>query len=86
MLLLDEPTQGVDAVARQEVYRLVREAAGQGAAVLVASSDFGELALLCHRALVLRQGRITAEVAGPDLDEARLTALVQSAGDLGRRA
>ena len=81
VLLLDEPTQGVDAVARHEVYRAVRDAAGQGAAILVASSDFEELALICHRALVLRQGRITAEVAGSDLDETRLTALVQSPGD-----
>ena len=78
-LLLDEPTHGAGAVARQEVYRLVREVAQRGAAVLVASSDFEALALLCHRALVLRQGRITAEVAGPDLDEARLTALLAGA-------
>ncbi len=86
VLLLDEPTQGVDAVARQEVYRLVRQAADQGAGILVASSDFEELALLCDRALVLRQGRVTAEVAGHDLGEARLTALVQSAADGDQRA
>jgi ribose transport system ATP-binding protein len=84
-LLLDEPTHGAGAVARQEVYRLVREVARRGAAVLVASSDFEALALLCHRALVLRQGRITAEVAGQDLDEARLTALLAGA-DHGRDA
>lgn len=65
VLLLDEPTQGVDIGARNEIYALVRRAAQSGMAVLVASSDFDELAQLCHRALVVSKGRIVQNVGGP---------------------
>jgi ribose transport system ATP-binding protein len=79
LLLLDEPTQGVDVLARAEVHRLVRAAAETGCAVLVASSDHEELATLCHRVLVLADGRVVAELpcwsAGPD----RITRLTQYA-------
>ena len=57
VLLLDEPTQGVDIGARAEIYRLLGEFAAGGGAVLVASSDPAELVTLCERVLVLGQGR-----------------------------
>src|SRR5690606_1479778 len=78
LLLLDEPTQGVDVMSRADIYRTVREAAGRGCAVLVASSDQIELCALCDRVLVLRDGRVAAELIGPDLTADRLTALTQS--------
>lgn len=59
--LLDEPTRGVDMAARRAIYSLLREFAAQGAGVLVASSDYEELAELCDRVLVLSCGRITGE-------------------------
>jgi ribose transport system ATP-binding protein len=72
VLLLDEPTQGVDIGARLEIWGLVRRAVQEGAAALVVSSDFEELADLCDRVLVLRGGRIAAEVAGAELAPDRL--------------
>lgn len=65
LLLLDEPTQGVDIGARNEIHDLIRAAADAGTAVLVVSSEFGELAALAHRAVVVSQGRIVASLAGP---------------------
>jgi ribose transport system ATP-binding protein len=58
VLLLDEPTQGVDVGARAEVHRIIDEAAAHGMGALVASTDDEELVRLCHRVLVLQQGRI----------------------------
>ena len=75
MLLLDEPTQGVDIGARRDIYQLMRDAASTGSAALVASSDLEELTLICHRVLVLSGGSITAELSGPELTEPRLAEL-----------
>jgi len=60
VLLLDEPTRGIDVGAKAEIYRLVRELSGQGIAILVASSEMPELLALSDRILVLREGRPTA--------------------------
>jgi ribose transport system ATP-binding protein len=64
VLLLDEPTQGVDVGAKVGIYRAIDHAASGGAAVLLASSDGEELALVCDRVLVLRRGRVHAELEG----------------------
>ena len=63
ILLVDEPTRGVDVAAKREIHDLVRQLAGQGTAVLLVSSDLPELLALSHRVVVLRQGRIVAELA-----------------------
>ena len=60
VLLLDEPTRGIDVGAKAEIYRLVRELSAQGIAILVASSEMPELLALSDRILVLREGRPTA--------------------------
>ena len=72
VLLLDEPTQGVDVGAKAAIYDLVRDTAEQGAAVLMASSDTAELASVCDRVVVMRDGAACAEVDGPELTEERL--------------
>ena len=69
LLLLDEPTQGVDVGARAEIYGYVRQAASDGLAVIVASSDTDELIELCDRVLVLAGGRITAEARGAEITQ-----------------
>jgi ribose transport system ATP-binding protein len=75
VLLLDEPTQGVDVQARADIYEHVRRAVAAGTAVLLVTSDFEELAHMADRAVVLREGRVAAEVLGADLDPHRLTEL-----------
>ncbi len=75
ILLLDEPTQGVDVNARAEIYGLVREAVAGGCSALVVTSDFEELAHVSDRVLVLNNGRVTAELRAPDISAARLTEL-----------
>ena len=64
LLLLDEPTRGVDVGAKGEIYARVRELAGKGMGVLVASSEMPELLGLCDRVVVLRNGRTVAEFPG----------------------
>jgi ribose transport system ATP-binding protein len=73
--VLDEPTQGVDALAKQEIANIVRSLANDGVAVVLASSDFQELADLSDRVLVLDRGEHVATASGPDLTEERLTVL-----------
>jgi ribose transport system ATP-binding protein len=72
VLLLHEPTQGVDIGSRQQILQIIAEVAAAGAAVLVASSEYEELANLCHRVLIFRNGRIARELAGADLSDARI--------------
>ena len=84
LLLLDEPTQGVDVGAKAAIYRLVQQAAAQGSAVLVASSDAKELATLCGRVLLVDQGQVTGELTGPALTETALTHAALTAAPAGR--
>src|SRR5262249_29778091 len=62
VLLLDEPTRGVDVGAREEIYALLGELSCAGVTILLASSDLPEVLRLAHRILVLRQGRVVAEL------------------------
>jgi ribose transport system ATP-binding protein len=73
VLLADEPTRGVDVGARIEIYRLLRDFANAGHAVLALSSDAVELAGLCDRVLVFSRGRVVRELAGQDLTEREIT-------------
>ena len=78
ILLLDEPTQGVDVGARAEIYELIHRAVAGGAAALVASSDFEELARVCDRVIVLRKGAAVAELSGEGLDAERIVHLANA--------
>ncbi|WP_255218066.1 sugar ABC transporter ATP-binding protein [Microbacterium resistens] len=62
VLLLDEPTRGVDVGARSEIYRIITDLAGSGMAVVMASSDMPEILSLSHRALVMKDGAVVAEL------------------------
>ncbi|WP_428483416.1 sugar ABC transporter ATP-binding protein [Rhodopila sp.] len=73
LILLDEPTQGVDVGARQTVYQAIRDAAATGACVLCASSDAEQLAEICDRVVVLGRGRIAAELTPPTLSKHAIT-------------
>ena len=75
VLLLDEPTKGVDVGAKYEIHGIVREMAASGVACLVVSSDLPELLALADRILVMREGRIRGELAAADADEERVMRL-----------
>lgn len=64
LLILDEPSRGVDVGARAEVHEVIRQLAAQGTAVLVVSSDNEELVALCDRVVVMREGRVAGELVG----------------------
>jgi ribose transport system ATP-binding protein len=67
LVLLDEPTQGVDIGARQTVFRQIGDAARAGATVLCASSDYEQLAAICSRVLIFFAGRVVATLSGADV-------------------
>lgn len=67
VLVLQEPTRGVDVGARLEIHRLLREQAEEGAAELIVTSDIEEAVILCDRLLIVRQGRIVHEIDRPTL-------------------
>ena len=76
VLLLHEPTQGVDIAARAQIYRKIIAAADAGMSVVWVSSDFEELATTCTRVLVLNNGRASSEMLGHELTPESITARV----------
>ncbi|HEY9617762.1 MAG TPA: ATP-binding cassette domain-containing protein, partial [Microcoleaceae cyanobacterium] len=64
VLLLDEPTRGVDIGAKSEIYRIISDLAKQGVAILMVSSELPEVVGLSDRVLVMREGQIVGEVGG----------------------
>jgi ribose transport system ATP-binding protein len=75
VLLIDEPTRGVDVGAREQIYGLLRSLADAGMAIVVASSDLLEIRSLCDRVLVMRAGRIIGELESDQLDEEQIMIL-----------
>jgi ABC-type sugar transport system ATPase subunit len=69
VLLLDEPTRGVDVGARYEIYQIIRELTGRGVAILLVSSDLTELLGLADRVIVMREGQPVAELANSGLTQ-----------------
>lgn len=81
VLLLDEPTQGVDALAKQEIWSIIRGFAASGKAVVVASTDFDEFVGLCDRVIVMDRGAIAATPEGPDEITEKQLALLCAGAD-----
>jgi ribose transport system ATP-binding protein len=80
LLLLDEPTQGVDVEARAHLWQTIRHSAQEGCAVLLVSSDLEELTTLSDRLIVMRQGRLVGELAGPGLAPVQVDRSLHTAG------
>jgi len=72
VLLLHEPTQGVDVGARAQIFRRIRDAAAAGAAILLATSEYEDLPYLCDRVIVFRGGRAVAQLHGASLTTERI--------------
>ena len=73
VLVLEDPTIGVDFGAKAEIYRMLAADAAAGTAIVIVSSDLDELVQLCHHALVFNHGRVSAVLAGPSLGMEALT-------------
>jgi ribose transport system ATP-binding protein len=86
LLLLHEPTQGVDIGARQHIFRLIREAAAEGLPIICASADYEQLAMICDRVLVLGRGRIVQELTKEELTKERITEQCLNSTTGGTRA
>jgi ribose transport system ATP-binding protein len=78
LLLLDEPTRGVDVGARAELYQVIHDLAAQGVGVLLVSSEVPEVLGLADRVLVMREGRIVHRATADELDEATVLDLVMA--------
>jgi ribose transport system ATP-binding protein len=78
LVLLDEPTQGVDVAARRDVWSMVRAAVNAGAGALASSSDIEELVSVCDRILIVNNGRIVREVVDQPLDASTVTSLLHA--------
>ena len=77
VLLLDEPTQGVDVAAKAQIHALIRDFAKRGGGVLVSSSDLAELTRICETICALHRGAITARLdRATGFDETRLHAAI----------
>ncbi|MET4100159.1 ribose transport system ATP-binding protein [Agrococcus sp. UYP10] len=72
VVLLDDPTKGVDVGAKAEIYRIIRRMADDGATVIINSSEDRELVTVCDRVLVLFEGAVRAELVGDEITEERL--------------
>ena len=68
VLVLDDPTSGVDPAARQKIFELLREAGASGIGLLAFSTEPEQLAAFCSRVLILRDGAVAAELAGDAVD------------------
>lgn len=77
VLLLDEPTRGVDVEAKAQIYAIIRQLAAEGRSVIFVSSEIEELPLVCDRVLVLRDGTLQEEFKSPNIDQdALMTACI----------
>ncbi|MBE3580069.1 MAG: sugar ABC transporter ATP-binding protein [Thermoanaerobacteraceae bacterium] len=72
VIILDEPTRGVDVGAKVEIYRLINELAERGMGVLMISSEIPELIGMCDRVIVMREGRVVGEISQNELSEERI--------------
>jgi ribose transport system ATP-binding protein len=72
LVLLDEPTQGIDVGARREIYDRLVELCRSGTSVICATSEFEQLETIAHRVLVFDRGRIKAELAGDDVTKSAI--------------
>jgi ABC-type sugar transport system ATPase subunit/ribose/xylose/arabinose/galactoside ABC-type transport system permease subunit len=83
VLLLDEPTRGIDLAAKADVYALLRRLSSEGFGIVLCSSEMSEILTQCHRILVFREGRIVAEIPHEDATEERVLAAAAGASEEG---
>lgn len=70
--IFDEPTRGIDVGAKSEIYQIINDLVGQGAAVIVISSELPEILGICDRVIVMRDGRITADMSRDEASQEKI--------------
>jgi ribose transport system ATP-binding protein len=85
LILLDEPTQGVDVGAREQVFDAIRSATQMNACVLCASSDYEQLAAICDRVLVFNRGKVVTELAGEHISKSSIAQACYKAAEAETR-
>ena len=80
VLILDEPTRGIDVGAKFEIAKLMAELCGGGMAVLFISSELDEIVRSCQRVAVLRDHHVVGELAGPAISESAIMATIAAGG------
>jgi ABC-type sugar transport system ATPase subunit len=86
ILILDEPTKGIDVGAKSEFHRIIFECAGAGMAVIVVSSELPELISLCDRIIIIRDGMISGELERKDFTEERILSFAMPSHEKGQIA
>ena len=81
VLMLDEPSRGIDVGAKEEIYAIIRQLAGQGVGILVFSSEYEEIAALCDRVALMLNGEIIAMRKNSELDTREVHILTMGKGD-----
>jgi ribose transport system ATP-binding protein len=83
IVIIDEPTRGIDIGTKQQIYGFVQRLAAAGKSVIVISSEMGEVIGLCHRVMVMRAGRIMGELSGDEITEHGIVGLAMGVEGLG---
>jgi putative multiple sugar transport system ATP-binding protein len=78
VLILDEPTRGIDVGAKYEIYEVINELAANGKAVIVISSDMQEIIGTCDRTYVLNEGEICGELSGADITQENIMGCIMT--------
>ncbi len=86
LLILDEPTRGIDVGAKAEIHRLMGELASQGVAILMISSELPEVLGMSDRVLVMREGRIVADLPRAEATSQAVGAVMMGDGSSGEQA
>jgi ribose transport system ATP-binding protein len=84
IVVIDEPTRGIDIGAKQQIYRFIATLAAEGRSVIVISSEMAELIGVCHRIVVMRAGRIVGEVSGEAMNEHDIVVLATGVESEGK--
>jgi ABC-type sugar transport system ATPase subunit len=82
IIILDEPTRGIDVGAKIEIYKIINRLALDGKALVVISSELSEIIGLCSRVVVMYEGRVTGELTGKDIDQETIMAYAHAAGEV----
>ena len=69
LLIIDEPTRGVDVGAKQEVYKIIKDLSNQGTSIMLISSELPEIIGVCDRTIVMQSGKINGEISKKDFSE-----------------